>query len=180
MILDLDRRGIRLAGLGQPVHFDIDADGIPELMSWTAEDEDDAFLALDRNANGLIDDGSELFGNATLLANGSRAANGYLALADFDDPANGGNGDGQISAADVIYLGLVLWTDSNHNGISETGELAPLADAGVTRINLDYTRSNRADRHGNEFRFRGTAWRLGPWGGERAIPTWDVFFTLAK
>lgn len=178
VLLDLNQGGIRLTGLDLPVLFDIDADGTPEIISWTEGGEGDALLALDRNGNGLIDDGSELFGNATLLSNGKRAANGYIALADFDKVDLGGNDDGQLSVEDAIYPGLLLWVDDNHNGVSESTELVALSEAGVTRINLAYTRSNRSDPHGNGLRFRGSAWRLGPGGSERSVPTWDVFFQI--
>jgi hypothetical protein len=147
-------------------------------MAWTAAGESDGFLALDRNGNGFIDDGSELFGNATLLSEGRRAANGYLALADFDKVENGGNGDGQLSADDIIYRDLRLWIDYNHNAASEVSELISLLEAEITSISLSYTRSNRSDRFGNEFRFRGLAWGRGPNGVERSIQTWDVFFRL--
>lgn len=178
VILDLNRQGIRLTNLEQAVHFDIDADGIPDHMTWTTGGDGDGFLVLDRNGNGLIDDGSELFGNATLLSNGKRAANGYLALADFDRFENGGNGDNQLTANDTIYRDLQIWIDYNHNATSEATELISLWEEGITRISLDYTRSNRSDRYGNELRFRGSAWRIGPAGAEKAFQTWDVFFQI--
>ena len=46
--------------------FDIDGDGVPEQISWTEADSDVAFLALDRDGDGRITSGKELFGNHTL------------------------------------------------------------------------------------------------------------------
>jgi hypothetical protein len=175
--LDLDGNGIRLTGLGDPVWFDIDADGRPDLMSWT--DRSEGFLSLDRNGNGTIDNGSELFGNYTRLADGSRALNGYLALAELDTGVFGGNADGFIDSTDAEYSALRVWSDWNHNGVSEPAELRTLTKAGVDRISLDYRRSNRADRFGNQFRFRSTAWMAGRHGNQHPVPTWDVFFLVA-
>lgn len=176
ILIDLENDGIHLTGLGDPVWFDIDADGMPDLMSWT--DRGDGFLALDRNGNGTIDDGGELFGTATRLANGARALNGYEALAELDTWVFNGNGDGHLDSADPAFGSLLLWTDRNHDGISQPEELETLAQAGIQRIDLDYRRSRRTDRYGNEFRFLGRAWKTVHDGVVRPVPTWDVFFLV--
>lgn len=174
ILVDMENDGFHLTGLDDPVWFDIDADGMPDLMSWT--DRSEGLLALDRNGNGWIDDGSELFGNATRLADGSRALNGYLALAELDSWIFGGNGDGAIDAADPAFSSLRMWTDHNHDGVSQPEELQTLDEAGIQRISLEYKRSNRTDRYGNQFRFLGRAWKARRNGAVRPVVTWDVFF----
>jgi hypothetical protein len=117
-------------------------------------------LVLDRNGNGTIDSGAELFGNFTpqpaSKEKSSKKAdpNGFLALAVFDDPSNGGNGDGQITEADAVYKRLRLWIDANHDGISQPDELKPLADYGVRSISLHYVTGQKIDEFGNLYRFR--------------------------
>ncbi len=174
ILIDLENDGIRLTGLNDPVWFDIDGDGVVELIAWT--DRSEGILALDRNGNGTIDHGGELFGNATLLSDGTQALNGYLALADLDTLAWGGNDDGEIDRADAAFSDLRMWTDLNHDGISQPQELRTLDAVGLRRLDLRYRRSHRVDRYGNEFRFLGRAWKEGPYGVVRPILTWDVFF----
>lgn len=179
LLLDIENDGFRLTGLDDPVWFDIDADGQVDLMSWT--DRGEAMLVLDRNGNGSIDDGSELFGDATRLANGTRAANGYLALAELDSWFFGGNGDGEIGPADAAFGSLRLWTDADHSGTSRPEELQTLDLAGIRSIGLQYRTSHRTDRYGNKFRFLGRAWQEGHQeGAMRPILTWDVFFTVIE
>ena len=136
-------------------------------------------IVLDRNGNGSIDDGNELFGNATRLANGTRAENGYLALAELESWLPGGNGDGEISSKDAAFGSLRLWTDTDHSGTSRPEELRTLDQAGIQRIDLQYRMSQRTDRYGNELRYRSQAWQKGRRGAMLPIITWDVFFVVS-
>lgn len=125
-------------------------------------------LPLDRNHNGVIDDGSELFGNHTRGANDTTAASGFEALAVFD-----ANADGAIDAADPIWSSLLLWTDRDHDGRSQQSELQRIASSVVTGVSLDYRMVGRRDEFGNVFRYEGTAYLQH---GVRHI--YDVFFRV--
>ncbi|HEX2252143.1 MAG TPA: hypothetical protein VHQ65_02620 [Thermoanaerobaculia bacterium] len=152
VLVDLDHGGFRLTGLEHPLAFDLDGDGVAEHLSWTAVGTGDAFLALDRNGNGTIDSGRELFGNFTEQPP-SAEPNGYRALAVFDQPAGGGDGDGRITAADPVFARLRLWIDANRDGRSQPEELLALPAAGVEALHVEYVSARRRDRHGNEFRY---------------------------
>ncbi|GBC77380.1 hypothetical protein HRbin08_00857 [bacterium HR08] len=93
ILLDVAGDGFHLAGLSEPALFDFDANGTPLVMGWTRAGEDDAFLVLDRDGDGEITTGRELFGNATPLSSGAIAKHGFMALAEGDQ-----NGDGWIDA----------------------------------------------------------------------------------
>jgi hypothetical protein len=94
-----------------------------------------------------------MFGNLTPQPP-SDDPNGFLALAVYDLPSHGGNGDGIIDSRDAIFSQLRIWRDSSHNGISEPSELISLEDAGIKSIGLNYTESGYVDKWGNRFRYR--------------------------
>ena len=175
IIIDVAHNGFHLTSAAAGVRFDFFGNGIPVQMAWTAFDSKDAFLVLDRNHNGQIDDGSELFGNVTH----ANDANGFLALAEYDKPEHGGNGDGIIDSHDAVYAQLQLWMDDNHDGIVQPSELHSLAEMGIYSLSLTYSESRRIDRFGNQFRYRAAVnpdANGNPMDGRWA---YDVILTIA-
>lgn len=112
---------------------------------------DDGLLVRDINGNGTIDSGRELFGSETLLENGSKAANGFEALKEFDT-----NADGVIDVNDAVFGQLRIWKDVDGNGRTDAGELLTLAEAGVQSISVNYTNSSYIDAQGNAHKQVGT------------------------
>jgi hypothetical protein len=136
------------------VPFDLDGDGSLEQVAWTQPNTATAFLAIDKNENGVIDNGLELVGNRVLEG----AANAIQALSKMpqsqDDAQEGGLA--WINDQDPVYEKLLLWTDINHNGISERNELHKASEL-LTRIGLGYAAFHQTDDYGNLFKFQGWA-----------------------
>lgn len=170
IIVDVAGNGFQLTDAANGVNFDFFANSRPRHIAWTAAGVDDAWLVLDRNGNGGIDSGAEMFSNVTPPV--APAQIGFEALARNDAQPNGGNGDGVIDQNDAIFFYLRLWQDVNHNGISEPSELHTLPELGLKSIDLDYKQSRRTDQFGNQFRYRAKVRdthgaQLGRWA-------WDV------
>jgi hypothetical protein len=142
LILDLDGAGVETTGVKDGAYFDHNADGFAEQTGWVGAD--DGLLVRDLNGNGTIDSGRELFGNQTLLNNGTLAANGFQALAELDT-----NHDGKVGSADAAFSSLRVWKDLDGDGYTSAGELFTLADAGVQSLNVGYTTSAAVDANGN-------------------------------
>ena len=174
IIIDIHGTGFSMSDAIGGVVFNILDDNVPVQLSWTAVGSTNAFLVLDRNGNGKIDSGAELFGNITPQPS-SAEANGFIALAQYDKAENGGNGDGKIDRRDAIFNQLRLWQDLNHNGISESTELIPLAQQ-LRAIDLDYKESRRTDQYGNTFRYRAKVYNVN--GVQAGRWAWDVFFKV--
>ena len=149
IILDLDGDGLETVGLASNVYFDHDGDGVLTRTGWAGKD--DALLVWDRNGNGRIDTGAELFGDFTPLPNGTLAPNGFAALAALDS-----NGDGIIDASDPAFAELKLWRDADQNGATGAGELISLADAGILSLNLANTLKNQNLANGNQLTREGS------------------------
>lgn len=128
IIIDLNGDGLDLTDVSGGVLFRINPSGARQRIGWTSTTSNDAWLALDRNDNGLIDDGGELFGNFTEQPLTPRP-NGFLALAVFDK-----NADDFIDNADAIFSRLRLWQDTNHDGASQLNELTTLNRAGFLQL----------------------------------------------
>ena len=143
LVVDLDGDGkIETVSTDGNVHFDFDSNQKIENSGWIGKNE--GFLVRDINGNGQIDNGTEMFGNHTVLQNGKNAVNGFEALKDLDS-----NGNGKFDAEDDAWSQVKVWRDANTNGIVDSGELLTLEQAGIESINLKYDYQKEADENGN-------------------------------
>jgi Ca2+-binding RTX toxin-like protein len=145
IVLDLDGDGVETVSGTTGVFFDHDGNGFAEQTNWVGAD--DGILALDRNGDGRINNGTELFGNQTVLSTGGKANNGYEALAELDD-----NRDGRIDQQDAAYSSLRIWRDADGDGYSHSAELRTLQELDVASINVSYSSSTYVDSLGNPHR----------------------------
>jgi hypothetical protein len=175
LLIDADGNGVKLTSAQHGVIFDIDGDGQAEQIGWTHKNSNDVWLAVDRNGNGRIDDGTELFGNNTPVRAGQTTANGFEALNFLQSESAGLAAlDQAIAGGDTAFDRLLLWRDSNHNGISEPDELTRVVDSPLTSIDMRYEVVSRVKK-ANEIRERSTVL----WGGAtRQIV--DVWLTILK
>lgn len=171
IIIDTDGTGFHLTSVQDGVVFGF-CGTRAKRHAWTESGSTNAFLFLDRDRNGLadigpdaslfteadrngvVDNGFELFGNCTPQSLHGRARNGFAALAVFDSPGYGGNGDGTIDKYDKVFPQLRVWVDANHDGVSQQTEVFTLDQVGVEAIFLNYKEMRREDGNGNELRYR--------------------------
>lgn len=142
LIVDLDGDGVETTGIHENIYFDHDGNGFAEKSGWVGKD--DGLLVRDINGNGQIDNGTELFGNNSVLSSGQKAENGFEALKDLDS-----NHDGVFDNKDAAWNEVKVWKDSNQNGLVEDGELLTLEQANVSGINLGYQDKDIVDENGN-------------------------------
>lgn len=180
LVLDLDGNGVYTTGVNQGVNFDLDGDGAVEACGWLNPWQNDAFLWLDLNHNGQVDSGRELFGNATLMPDGTTAKNGFEALAQYDQREAGGNEDGLISPEDFIWRFLRLWIDRNHDGLVSPGEVFTLDEKQVLAIRLSYRKELQVDGNGNLKALWGKFAQRGPNGrGFLLRDVIDIYFVTS-
>ena len=144
LVFDLGGDGIATVSLEESnAFFDLDNNGFAEKTSWVGAKE--GLLAYDKNGDGIINGGNELFGDRTLMKDGKTlASSGFAALTEYDD-----NKDGKIDSNDVIYALLRIWQDSDGDGIASAGELRRLVDLGIVSIGLSYSNTGVTDSANN-------------------------------
>ena len=110
-----------------------------------------------------------------------KAVNGFEALR-FTQGLDYGPSyvDDQFDARDCVFSRLLLWTDSNQNGISEPFELESARAAGLVSVGLIYEERRKRDGFGNEFRLRGTSTWLTRQGKSAQARVWDVWLQTGK
>ena len=138
LIIDFGQAGITLTSLEDGVNFDLDNNTFAEKTAWIGTE--DGFLALDKNNNGVIDNGGELFGDEFVMDNGKISSTGFEALISLNS-----NDDNIINKDDIKYNELLIWVDANNNGNTDSGELKPITEYGINEINLDYVLENNVD-----------------------------------
>jgi hypothetical protein len=176
ILIDMERDNFRLGPPGVGVIFDITGTNDPKLVQWVKAGEDDVFLARDLNGNGLVDDGSELFGMGTrlILEDHGLAPNGFVGLAQFDDLLLGGDEDGSITAADAIWPELLLWHDRDADGICRPEEMRTIEESDIERLDVVPRETRRRDQAGNWLRY----WAWAHPGRGPKYKMVDVFFRI--
>ena len=147
------------------VTFDFQGNGHPLKVSWPKVGSGNAWLVLDRDGDGVIKNGTELFGNFTQHSDGGvkdhPSPTGFLALQWYDHPPQGGDGNLIIDKRDPVWNKLRLWIDEHCNKDpdrlcqSRPQELHTLESKGIESISLFYRSQMTFDAVGNEYRFFG-------------------------
>ncbi|WP_319002999.1 calcium-binding protein [Quatrionicoccus australiensis] len=167
IILDLDGDGVETVGAEARTYFDHAGDGFAESTGWAAPD--DGLLVYDRNGDGRIGSGAELFGSETILENGKKAPNGYAALSELDN-----NHDGKIDNKDSVFAKLCIWKDANSDGVSQATELLTLTQVGVQSLDIAYNTLGSTDAQGNIHQLAGSYTRTD---GSKAVAE-DIWFQV--
>jgi hypothetical protein len=167
LVLSFGGEAVRYSAASAHVTFDLSGHQQSQRFDWPTAAT--PWLAMDRDGNGRIDDGGELFGSATMLSSGALATNGFAALSDLDD-----NRDGAVDARDAVWSRLSVWRDDNGDRVSQPAELVPMAAEGLVRIDLAYRIAPRCDaRHNCELERATFAFR-DPSGAVRTGAVIDV------
>jgi VCBS repeat-containing protein len=148
LILDLNNDGVHTLAADDVIQYDLLGTGTPASVGWSSPE--DGFLVFDINNDGVINDGSEMFGEATRLSNGGLASNGFEALIDLDF-----NLDGVLDLNDPLFSYLQIWKDANSDGITDLGELFSLADQNITSFDVHPQEANRVE-NGNQIKLVST------------------------
>ena len=173
ILIDVEGNGFDFSAPGIGVFFDLYGNGISLHLQWINPETDDAFLAVDLNNNGIVDDGTELFGNGSLLIlEQTLAPNGFVALAQYDMPELGGNDDGLITNEDEVWNWLYLWFDTNADGVSHNSEIIAIEHSNLVSLETIPKESPRIDEAGNRLRF----WALSRTNSMFPRRMLDVFF----
>ncbi|MCZ4305667.1 calcium-binding protein [Zoogloeaceae bacterium G21618-S1] len=149
LALDLDGDGIETIAADGTVLFDHNGDGTRRGTGWVKSD--DGLLVLDKDGNGSIDSGAELFGIDYVKSDNTKATDGFDALRDLDS-----NADGVFDANDAQFGNVRVWRDLDQDGVSDAGELMSLTDAGIASIGLNDTAFNQALFGGNQMTSKAT------------------------
>ena len=141
ILLDLDGDGFETTTVESGICFDHEGDGFKEISAWVGSD--DGILAYDKNNNGIIDNGNEIFGDNYIKSDGTKASSGFDALSDLDS-----NNDGVIDANDEKFSDIKI--------IKGDGTIISLADACISSISLSTTTTSSTDANGNTQLSSGT------------------------
>jgi len=139
VMLDLNGNGIQTLALDQGTQFDLAAQGTTQHVGWVAPS--DGLLVRDLDSDGIIQDGSELFGSATVLPDGQTAQDGYQALRALDT-----NQDGVLDSRDTAFASLQVWVDSDSDAFTDAGELKSLADLNIASLSLQAQAGSTLDQ----------------------------------
>ena len=169
IVVDTVGDGLALSSASGGVRFDFASNGGRDRAAWPMAG-DDGFLTLDRNGNGRVDNGGELFGDHTLLSTGQMARDGFEALRDFDR-----NADGVIDARDPVFKSLRLWFDIYRDGVSQPLELWPLRLLGIRSLSVRPQNWRSEDEHGNIVVYRAEVQGMGG-----ALLAYDVYLTIER
>ena len=170
LTLDLNGDGIQTVPLSTPpLFFDLTASGIKTSVGWIAPS--DGLLVMDRNGNGVIDNGAELFGDATPQYDAAgnptttRTADGFAALAQEDS-----NHDGVVNNLDTNFASLRVWQDANQDGISQANELKTLYQQGIASFDVNAAHHLQTLANGNQIADLGTYTRVDGTTGNAGTP----------
>lgn len=143
LIIDLNGDGVKTITDNMGVTFDFNNDG--ELIRTGWVHPEDGLLVMDRDKNGIISNGNELFGeHSPVLSFNINDKNGFSSLSSLDS-----NCDGLINQDDISWSELLVWKDNSMDGISQSDELFSLETIGISSIGIDAQRSFFYDENGN-------------------------------